>query len=336
MQNTDEQLLDASAKGDTAAITKIVEQHQAMVYRTCLRVLRNEADAQDAAQATFIIFHQKCGKLKSDIVLGGWLYRTAELVCREFIRSASRRKRREEETVIMNETNVSNDEETWHTLQPQLDSALTALLPKYRDVIVLRYLEGKTTSETAALMRTSDSVVTTRLARAVEHLRTWFQRRGVGLTAGVLSALLVENASAGTVPSSLLPSILSATATGAGMTVTAAGSAKTSLMVKGGLAKLGSVGFVMLNVFMHVWTIFGDTINLYLWAKSGFKFPRWVHIFAVCMLVAGVATAVALGVMGLLTFKLATGCIFIPPAAAYVGWVWMWRPWIESNKEEDK
>jgi RNA polymerase sigma factor (sigma-70 family) len=337
-QFNDASLLEAAVAGDTAAFTKIVEQHQAMVFRTCLRVLRNEADAQDATQATFIILHQKCQKLKQGTVLGGWLYRTAELVCREFIRSAGRRKRREEETMTMNETNPNNEADLWDGVQPQLDLALTALAPKYRDVVVLRYLEGKSTQETASAMGMSSSVVTTRLARAVDQLRAWFHRRGVAITGAALSLLLVQNASAAAIPPALGPSILGAVGAGttAGASAAAASSANTGLMVKAGLAKLGSVSWWLLDGCMRAWMMIGDLLTLHRWAKSGFRFPRWVHIFAVCMLVAGVAGTITMEVMGMLTLKLAVGCIFVPPAAAYIGWVWMWGPGIESNKEEDK
>ena len=84
-----------AAQGDTEAVREIVETHKAMVYGTCYRILGNAADAEDATQATFIVFLKKCAQLKRGTVLGGWLYRTAGLVSREATRSAGRRKHRE-------------------------------------------------------------------------------------------------------------------------------------------------------------------------------------------------------------------------------------------------
>ena len=325
---SDEQLLKDVASGNTTAFTTIVEQHQAMVYRTCLRVLGNDADAQDAAQATLIIFHQKCRTLKNDIVLGGWLYRTAELVCREHIRSSGRRKRREDEA--MKSTTVTNNDDMWNTLQPELDSALTELHPKYRDVIVLRYLEGKSTNEAAAIMRTSASSVTTRLARAIEQLRACFLRRGVGLTAAALSAMLAQNASAAAVPPTLGASILGVT--GVAGAATAAGSTDASIMAKGALAKLGTGIWPSFYKVTNVWLLIGDVLSMHTWAKGGFRFPRWVHIFAQCMFISGVVGVIALYFLEMLTFPLALGCIIVPPAAAYTGWVWVWGPLLEKDR----
>ena len=78
-------LIGLAAKGDSEAVHEIVVRHQAMVYRTCLRIIGNEVDAEDAAQATFLLFLKKCRKLKGDIILGGWLYRTAGFVSQEHI-----------------------------------------------------------------------------------------------------------------------------------------------------------------------------------------------------------------------------------------------------------
>jgi RNA polymerase sigma factor (sigma-70 family) len=88
-------LIELAAEGDSEAIREIVDRHQAMVYGTCLRIHGNESDAEDAAQATFILFLRKCRKLKRGTVLSSWLYRTARFVSREHIRKSARRKRRE-------------------------------------------------------------------------------------------------------------------------------------------------------------------------------------------------------------------------------------------------
>ena len=344
-ESSEARLLEALRNGDSAAFAKIVELHQGMVYRTCLRILGSDADAQDAAQATFIILHQKCRELKPGIILGGWLYRTADLVCREFVRSATRRKLREEKSMLMNETTTTTtplmnentpQDELWLALQPELDAALTALMPKYRDVVVLRFLEGKSTREAAEMMGISTSVVTTRVSRAMDHLRAWFQRRGVAMTAVGVTGLLAQNASAAVVPVALAPSILSATSTGGAV----ACSANTTLMVKGGLAKLGSASWGLTQGLLQIGFLIGDACSFFAWARGGFKFPKWVHRLAIVLFVLGVVTGVVLGVKlgSEMTFGLAAGCLLIPPAAGYLGWLMMWGPLLRTNraKEDDK
>ena len=62
------------------------------------------------------------------------------------------------------------------------------------------------------------------------------------------------------------------------------------------------------------------------WGRRGCSIPKWLHVFAGVLLLAGIALLVMPGVAGLLSFQLAVSCIIVPPAAAYVGWLWMFGP----------
>jgi RNA polymerase sigma factor (sigma-70 family) len=228
-------LIDLAAKGNSDAIHAIVVRHQAMVYRTCLRIIGNEVDAEDAAQATFLLFLKKCRKLKSDTILGGWLYRTAGFVSQEHIRNAARRKRREEKSHIMNENENEETTDVWNQLKPELDKALLALPEKHRNIVVLRYLEGKSNDEAAAILGMTPSAISTSLARSMEKLRGYFQRRGIVLSTLVLSAAFTKNVSAAAVPATLGSSIMTAAAGGAAATAV---SASVALMVEGAVAKM--------------------------------------------------------------------------------------------------
>lgn len=63
------------------------------------------------------------------------------------------------------------------------------------------------------------------------------------------------------------------------------------------------------------------------WVVRGCPIPRWVHVFAGCLVLASIAPVAILGLKSMLTFKLAVSCLLVPPAAAYVGWLWMFGPW---------
>jgi hypothetical protein len=93
-------------------------------------------------------------------------------------------------------------------------------------------------------------------------------------------------------------------------------------MVKGAVAKMSSILWHAFNVIIFVAWI----ACMVEWVARGCPIPRWVHIFAGCLLAAGIVTAVVLGVCGMLTFTLAASCILIPPVAAYFGWLWMFGP----------
>jgi hypothetical protein len=65
---------------------------------------------------------------------------------------------------------------------------------------------------------------------------------------------------------------------------------------------------------------------MFTWFSDGCPIPRWVHILAGSLLVAGGGLTIFMAIEGMLTLGLAAAFTLIPPAAAYVGWLWMNGP----------
>ena len=62
------------------------------------------------------------------------------------------------------------------------------------------------------------------------------------------------------------------------------------------------------------------------WIKRGCPVPRWVHILAACLFLAGTIVLGVLSYADLFSLKWAGLCLLVPPAAAYSGWLWMFGP----------
>ena len=179
-------------------------------------MVRDAHLAQDVTQGVFVALARNARQLTERPVLSGWLHRTAQNLAANAVRSEVRRRRREQESVIMNELLSGTPEATWEDIAPQLDAALGALNEADRDALLLRYFERKSAQEMAGILGISDEAAQKRVNRAVERLRDYFSKRnvtiGTSTLAIVLSANAVQAAPAGLAATVTTASVLAGTA----------------------------------------------------------------------------------------------------------------------------
>src|SRR5262245_25569600 len=90
---TDGELLERFVQAhDEAGFEEVIRRHAAMVLRVCRRVLPNEADAEDAFQAAFIVLLRKAGCLTRMESVAGWLYKVAYRIALKAHARADRRQ----------------------------------------------------------------------------------------------------------------------------------------------------------------------------------------------------------------------------------------------------
>ena len=192
---TDSDLLKAyAAKGSEEALGDLVQRYTPMVYSTCLRRLGSSAEAEDATQATFIALSQKARSIRRPSALGAWLHRMAEWSAGSILREAARRRRREAEVAKMKRDASDEPGPKWSEVRPVLDLAIESLPARYREVVISRYLVGKSEAQVAREMGLGRSTVSMRLSRALEKLRAKLTRKGVTVGGASLAAVLVSNA----------------------------------------------------------------------------------------------------------------------------------------------
>src|SRR5437773_7959664 len=133
---TDGQLLECYlARQEEASFEALVRRHGPMVLGVCRRVLRNDHDAEDAFQATFLVLLRKASSILPRDRVGNWLYGVAYRTSLKA--KALRAKRRAKERQV---TRPETDQR-WLEL---LDHELNRLPDKYREPVVLCHLQGKT------------------------------------------------------------------------------------------------------------------------------------------------------------------------------------------------
>ncbi|MCZ7646817.1 MAG: sigma-70 family RNA polymerase sigma factor [Planctomycetota bacterium] len=214
---SDLELLQRHLRGAPDALWELIQRHQDMVYATCLRVLGNATDAEDAAQATFVVLIRKARGISRDVVLAGWLYRTAQLVARNAVKMRARRRRREQEGLGM----AAKRDASWAEVGPKLDAALAALPAAQRDALVLRYLQDRSVAEVAAEVGANEETVAKRLSRGLARLRERLLRQRLAVTTAALGGYLAT-AGSQAAPAGLAAAIQSACAGAAAGGVAAA------------------------------------------------------------------------------------------------------------------
>lgn len=204
---SDSQLLERyCASRDESAFTALVRRHGTMVFGVCRRVLHHEQDAEDAFQAAFLVLARKAEWLISQRSLGGWLHEVAYHLALRARGNTARRHRRENEVRSMTPREEPSLELCRGELRSLLDEELRQLPAKYREPLILCYLEGKTNEQAAHQLGWPTGSMSRRLTRGRELLRRRLLRRGVTLPAGVLAAALVAEAESATVPPFLVAS----------------------------------------------------------------------------------------------------------------------------------
>ena len=208
---TDGESLTAYLGGEAGAFEALTRRHAAMVLGVARRLLGPGPDAEDAAQATFVLLVRKASKLTGARDLGAWLHRSARLVARTALRARRRRSRHEKEAAAMRPAGeqARESEELWRQHAPRLDGALDALPARYRQALVLCYFEGLSRGQAARRLGCPESTVAGRCARGLEKLRGRLGVREQRLGAAALGALLAGRA-AGEVPGDFIPSVVAA------------------------------------------------------------------------------------------------------------------------------
>jgi RNA polymerase sigma factor (sigma-70 family) len=209
---TDGQLLEGYlARRDQAAFAALVRRHGPMVLGVCRRLLRQEQDAEDAFQATFLVLSRKAAAVVPREQLGNWLYGVAYRTALR-ARAAIHWRRAKERRVADMPRHEALGEEVWHDLQPLLDAEIERLPDKYRVPIVLCDLEGKTRKEAARQLGWPEGTLSGRLSRARALLAQRLRRRGVTLATGSLALVLSQHAAPACVPAPLVAGTVQAAA----------------------------------------------------------------------------------------------------------------------------
>jgi RNA polymerase sigma-70 factor (ECF subfamily) len=181
MQTTsDEVLIARIAGGDRLAMQVLFARHQVRVYRFVLRLVRNEATAEDLISEVFLDVWRQAGKFEGRSAVSTWMLSIARFKAL----SALRRKPEQE-----------LDEETAEQIEDHADTPETALAKKdkaavlrqalsklsadHREIVDLVYYHEKSVEEVAEIVGIPEATVKTRMFYARKKLSEILKEQGI-------------------------------------------------------------------------------------------------------------------------------------------------------------
>ncbi len=186
-------LVDLALQGDRVAFTELVRRYEGRIFRLARRITRNEQDAEDVMQDTFLKAYTHMDSFKRESKFYTWIVRIA---VNESLMKL--RKRKSDKSVSLDEPIDTGDDimvrevAVWEENPEErysqeeigriLEEAVESLRPIFKTVFLLRDVEELSTEETAEALDLSIPAVKSRLLRARlqlrEKLTRFFRRKG--------------------------------------------------------------------------------------------------------------------------------------------------------------
>ena len=177
MPETEQALIQRAQKGDQEAFAVLVTEHQRYVFNLAVRVLKNEEEALDVAQETFVRAWTALPNFRGQSQFRTWLYRIVTNLCYNRLPNLRRTLNELGDDVIANvpETDLAFDNPAHglesRELRSHLHQAIDHLDENYRLLISLRYQNELSYEEMATMLNMPLGTVKTGLFRAKEQLR---------------------------------------------------------------------------------------------------------------------------------------------------------------------
>lgn len=164
--------------GDQAAMVRLVDRYQEMVFRLCYRMLGHRHDAEDAAQETFIRALRSLSNWDSERSFEPWLLAIAGNRCRTML--AARRRRPIAGAVVDDQfIDDSPDWQAVRNLAEEVQRALQHIRPEFREAFVLFHENELSYDEIADAMQRPLGTIKTWIRRARQELIAQLKQREV-------------------------------------------------------------------------------------------------------------------------------------------------------------
>lgn len=182
--SSDARLVEDARLGDHEAFGQLVRRYERRLLRVIQRFVRDPDLAEDLAQEAFLRVYERLDQYDASRRFGPWMFRIGVNVTLDYLR----RKKRRIWGMLFTDAHRDRwpdppaaDQRAERDLQQEVWQVIERLPEKYRIVLVLRDLEGFSTSEIAAILNRREATIRWRLAEARNRFQEiWERRLGTG------------------------------------------------------------------------------------------------------------------------------------------------------------
>ncbi len=172
---TDNQLIDLTLEGATAAFGVLVQRHQRQMYALALKMVRNPEDAADIAQDVFLKAYEVLSNFKKQSTFHTWLYRITVNFCINHLRRDKAQYHIELEPYHVVESAKTLENMDSEEVQGELNEAIRRLPEKQQKTVLLRVSEGLPYKEIAQILGCSVGTVKANYFHAIKNLKRFMK-----------------------------------------------------------------------------------------------------------------------------------------------------------------
>jgi RNA polymerase sigma-70 factor, ECF subfamily len=178
----DQQVISGAKQGDSDCFESLYRHHKRYVYSLCLRITRNQADAEDLTQEVFLQVFRKVATFRGDSAFLTWLHCVALNVVLKHLRKKKRvpvvlEPLESDNTTTTPKWQVAAADYTFALFVDRilLERCISQLPPGYRRTFLLHHVEGYEHEEIATMMRCSVGNSKSQLHKARLKMRAHFK-----------------------------------------------------------------------------------------------------------------------------------------------------------------
>src|SRR5512135_2039598 len=180
IEQGDADLVRQTLQGNRDAFGKLVDRYQKPVFNVALRMLQDEADADDAAQAAFVRAFQKLDTFDPELKFFSWIYRIVVNESLNLLKQRNRFQRFEGGTGEDVADGADQEREAVADQESREQKVLEGLMElkvDQRAVIVLKHFEGLSYAEIGEILEIPEKTVKSRLFTARMVLKNVLARK---------------------------------------------------------------------------------------------------------------------------------------------------------------